>query len=591
IIPLLLAVVMVFVPLGALAAGAPDGGGPGQGFAPDRILVKFKPGVTGADIARIHQANHGAVAATIAQLGVQVVRVDAQRLQERLAAYRSHPQVAFAEPDYVATAVMTPNDPYFKNQWGLVNARAPEAWNTSQGSASVTIAVCDSGIDLDHPDLQSKLVAVRNFTDSPTADDKAAHGTHVAGIAAAATNNGLGVAGMGFSTRLLSAKVLDDTGSGWYSWVASGIAWAADQGARVINLSLGGANDSSTLQAAVDYAWGKGCLVVAAAGNDNSSQPFYPACYANCIAVAAIGQDGAKASFSNYGAWVDIAAPGVDIASTVPNHQNAWNVLNYAYASGTSMASPFVAGAAALVAASNPGATADDIRQRLLEGADPASGFSPALNKLDAADALYAGTVSTPTVSTQAASGVTATGATLNGTVTSNGGSPVTAYGFRYRPQGGTWVDVRVGSSDVSGSFNTALANLSPGTVYQFYAWATNAAGTATGSTLTFTTASGQVTAPVVTTSPASGVIAKSANLNGTVVGNGGAALTGYGFQYRKKGASSWTRVVVGSTDYAGPFTARLNGLAKATTYEFYAWAANSQGLSQGTVLSFTTKS
>jgi thermitase len=168
----------------------------------------------------------------------------------------------------------------------------------------------------------------------------------------------------------MNVKVLGDDGSGYYSWVVKGIIWAADHGARVINLSLGGPEGSGTLQNAINYAWNKGCVVVAAAGNDGSGSPSYPAFYDNCIAVAATDSNDAKASFSNHGFWVDVAAPGVDIYSTLPNHKNQIGPRNYGTLSGTSMAAPHVAGVAALVWATDFGTSNAAVRARIEDKAD-----------------------------------------------------------------------------------------------------------------------------------------------------------------------------------------------------------------------------
>ncbi|MFC1924461.1 S8 family serine peptidase, partial [Chloroflexota bacterium] len=229
---------------------------------------------------------------------------------------------------------------------------------------AIDIAILDTGIDQDHVDLAAKIVANMNFTSSGTVDDNYGHGTHVAGIAAA----GNGVAGIGFDSSLMNGKVLGDNGSGYYSWVASGVIWATDNGAEVINMSLGGTAYSSTLQSAIDYAWDNGVVVVAAAGNNGSSTQFYPAACTNCIAVAATSSSDSMASWSNYGDWVDVAAPGVSIYSTTINN-------NYGYKSGTSMASPHVAGLAALVFtteadASGNGYRNDEVRSAIESSCD-----------------------------------------------------------------------------------------------------------------------------------------------------------------------------------------------------------------------------
>ncbi|MBM3269633.1 MAG: peptidase S8 [Candidatus Sericytochromatia bacterium] len=294
--------------------------------------------------------------ATIPELGVAVVALPAGAdAAAAVAAARAVPGIALAERDAVAYAVATPVDPGWSNQWGLRAVSAEQAWDLAKG-AGTRVAVLDTGIDQNHADLAAKLCQTcgeadqKDFTASRTGvDDHYGHGTHVAGIAAAITDNGVGVAGAGWSADLLNGKVLNDSGWGYYSWIAAGIVWAADRGAHVISMSLGGYSGSAVLGDAVDYAWGKGSVLVAAAGNDNTASQLYPAAYGNCVAVSAIDQAGNRASFSNYGSWVDVAAPGVSIYSTLPNHKHRLRTRNYGYLSGTSMATPFVAGEAALV--------------------------------------------------------------------------------------------------------------------------------------------------------------------------------------------------------------------------------------------------
>jgi thermitase len=368
----------------AVGAVGPSGAAeprPGA-FAPGRILVKFRAGAAAAERADVHRALGGRVLEEIAAIGVEVVSVPARAELASVAAYARNPLVEYAEPDHVAYAVGEPNDPYFDKQWGLSNGNdadidAPEAWGLTSGSGSVLIAILDTGIDQDHEDLAGKLVGNKSFTSSEKEDDLYGHGTHVAGIAAAATDNGIGVAGVGYDSRLLNVKVLDDTGSGYYSWIAKGIIWAADNGAKVINMSLGGSAPSRTLEEAVNYAWKKGVVLVAAAGNSGNRSPTYPAYYKNCIAVAATDSNDQKASWSSYGAWVDVAAPGVSIFSAVPNHTSTlFGRVEppYAYGSGTSMATPHVAGVAALVWATSYGTSNASVRYQIEMTADKIAG-------------------------------------------------------------------------------------------------------------------------------------------------------------------------------------------------------------------------
>lgn len=385
LVPLLI-IGLVLSAMGGLAfAQTPD---KAKGHAPDQILVKFQPGTPERAKADVHQRQGGRVVDIIPAIDVQVVRIPENKVKEKVRDYKGEVSVSFAEPDFIAEAVFTPNDPYFGKQWGMVKIQAPEAWDITQGSSAVKIAILDTGIDQNHEDLAAKIVANKNFTRSRTVDDRYGHGTHVAGIAAALTNNGKGVAGVGFNSSLMNGKVLGDDGLGQYSWVASGIIWAADNGAQIINLSLGGTSASDTLKSAVDYAWGKGSVLVAAAGNSNTDAPLYPAYYENSIAVAATDENDAKASFSNYGAWVDIAAPGVSIFSTMPNHKNRIGILNYGSLSGTSMSTPHVAGVAALVFAAKSGWTNAEVRTRIESSVDLTTGFTTAIGRVNAYKAV-----------------------------------------------------------------------------------------------------------------------------------------------------------------------------------------------------------
>jgi thermitase len=327
----------------AIVFAAPsDNPSPVSDFSSQQILVKFKPGTSLPEAAEIHRQLGGQVKETIPGIGVQVVTVPKGQAMAKAKAYSSNARVAYAEPDFVAEAVGSPDDPYFGLQWGLTKVEAAQAWELTTGSPNINIAILDTGVDSDHPDLANKIISNVKFSNSGTTGDVYGHGTHVAGIAAAMTNNGIGVAGLGYSSTIMNVKVLDDNGMGAYSWIASGIVWAADNGAEIINLSLGAPYASSVLEDALNYAWSKGVVVVAAAGNSGDTTPMYPAYYTNCIAAAATDANDAIAYFSNYGDWVDVAAPGVSIYSTLKNN-------SYGYMSGTSMASPYVAGLAALV--------------------------------------------------------------------------------------------------------------------------------------------------------------------------------------------------------------------------------------------------
>jgi subtilisin family serine protease/uncharacterized protein YkwD len=283
------------------------------------------------------------------------------------------------------------NDPYYNRQWALAKIEAPAAWGISTGRGAL-IAVIDSGADLDHPDLAGK---VRSDIDwdyvngDDVADDDNGHGSHVSGIAGAATDNATGVAGLGWEAMLLPLKVLDASGSGYSDDLAAAIRYAADHGADVINMSLGGAAPCPfDVQEAVDYAHARGVVLVAAAGNYQGRTEDFPANCAHVLGVSATNSDDSFASYSNYGNHVSVAAPGTSIYSTLPG--GAYGTMG-----GTSMASPHVAGLAALLHARYPAYTPDQIASAILDNALDlgAAGWDEryGCGRINAFQALYTG--------------------------------------------------------------------------------------------------------------------------------------------------------------------------------------------------------
>ena len=336
-----------------------------------RVTMRFKKYTPGI-LRKLTLGNYLENSEELRLKDALVIKIPAHNAEKVLASLNRNVWVDYAEQDYEAYALDVPNDPELTNQWGLVNIKAVGGWNETHGSKSVDIAIVDTGIKFDHPDLANKITASVNCSFSSCSNyqttDPDGHGTHVAGIAAASTNNFLGIAGLAWEGNLMSVKVLDDLGRGYYSWIASGIVWAVDNGAEVINLSLGGSSPSFVLRDAVKYAWDNGAVVIAASGNNSSTQPIYPAYYSWAIAVGATDSNDNKAGFSNYGAgWVDVAAPGVSILSTYKN--------GYAYISGTSMSAPHVTGLAALIKSLNPGWTNSQIRERIEQTTDPIPGI------------------------------------------------------------------------------------------------------------------------------------------------------------------------------------------------------------------------
>lgn len=279
-----------------------------------------------------------------------------------------------ANPEAHVGSGSSVDDPEYAKQWGLAAVGAPSAWSLA-GGAGVVVAVIDTGVDGAHPDLVGRVLPGLDLVDGGDPTDPNSHGTHVAGIIAANIDNGIGVAGVARSSKVLPVRVLDERGAGDHTTIAEGIIWAVDNGASVLNLSLGGPDDSEVLRSAVQYAVSKGAVVIAAAGNDRmgANAPSYPAAYDDVLAVGATSPDDSAAMFSNTGTYVDLAAPGFAIYSTVPG--------GYAYASGTSQAAPFVAAAAALLRST--GLSSGEIRSTLTatardienEGPDPETGF------------------------------------------------------------------------------------------------------------------------------------------------------------------------------------------------------------------------
>ncbi|AWB45393.1 peptidase S8 [Paenibacillus sp. CAA11] len=242
-----------------------------------------------------------------------------------------------------------PNDALFSEyQWNLPITETNRGWNLSKGSNDVIVAVVDTGVDLNHPDLTGRILPGYNvIKPGQKPMDDVGHGTHVAGIISAKVNNGEGIAGMTWGTKILPVKALDKSGSGTTYSVAQGIIWATDHGAKVINLSLGNYAQANFLHEAIKYAYDHDVVLIAATGNDNTERPGYPAAYPEVLSVSATDAKMKRASFSNFGDYVDVMAPGESIASTYPGNQ-------YAALSGTSMASPHVAALAALIRSVNP---------------------------------------------------------------------------------------------------------------------------------------------------------------------------------------------------------------------------------------------
>ncbi len=396
----------------------------GTRFVAGEILVKFKPGANADARADAHRVAGGAAVAEIQRTGLHRIRVPARSEAAAIARYRRNPNVLYAEPNFVRSIPMptahggggevVPGDYHFTEQWALDNTGqgffcfpwfggefclyngtpdadidAPEAWSILTGSSAVTVAVIDSGVDYTHPDLAPNYVGGYDFVnlDSDPMDDHG-HGTHVAGTIAAAIDNhsgspaeAEGVVGVAPHARILGYKVCRSDGTCDDFAIQQAIARAVTDGARVINMSLGQTEYSQSLDEAVQDAWDAGLVIVAGAGNDGTTVPFYPAAFDNVISVAAFDEDHRRPSFSNYGSWVDISAPGNAIMSSYPlascpASTTPGDTGCYSWNTGTSMASPHVAGAAALVWSRSDVTSNVQVVDILLNSAD-GQGVSP----------------------------------------------------------------------------------------------------------------------------------------------------------------------------------------------------------------------
>ena len=374
-----LACAAALCPAAAAAAAPPP---------PENVIVTLRPGTPAA--AERAVLGSGQEVGRIYGTDARVLRVaDPAAAAARLS---RNPNVALAEVDVMLEASAIPNDPSFGTLYGMDRIDAPEAWDALglsafPGSGGPKVGIVDTGIRASHEDLAGRTVdcaAVRtkgfrtSLVEGGCADGNG-HGTHVAGTIAATANNGRGVAGVSFTSSLAICKGLTDSGSGSTSGIASCIRWLRDRGAKVISMSLGGGS-SSALQDAVRYAYasGAGALLVAAAGNDGDGTLNYPAAYAEVVSVAATDAADARASFSNANADVELAAPGVDVASTWSTSDTAYRTI-----SGTSMATPHAAGVGALLADRFAALGGAGLRSRLTAavddlgaaGRDPAYGF------------------------------------------------------------------------------------------------------------------------------------------------------------------------------------------------------------------------
>ena len=463
-----------------LFAGKEYLAGPGEKTVPDELLVGLQPG---ADINWIlgSVAPRGRARIVSRARNTYLLHLPSGMQASASKLLAAHPLVDYVEPNRIRQiAVTTPNDPLLSQQWALNAIQGIRAWSyfpdqyLTSATASTTrvkVAILDTGVDCTHPDFMN---AGGTSTDSaqggqlawsssqallpttipspvcPWQDDNG-HGTLAAGAIAAATNNGAGVASLGFPLQLLVFKVIDSSGQSPDNIVAEGIAAAVSAGAQVVSMSLAGAGYSQTLQTEIDAAWQHNVLVVAAAGNNLGSTLTFPGDANHVLTVAATDTNNQVAGFSNFGPWVKIAAPGVNIESTAPTYANASGSTNYGLSSGTSMATSFVSALAGLLFAANPNISAAAVAERIQQSAQtPNTGWDQYIGcgVINAAAAL-AGTPGSATLGNFTGQVVDSSNNPIPGAVVSAGGQSFT-----------TLVDPKTGTS--TGLFR--LANLFVGT-------------------------------------------------------------------------------------------------------------------------------
>lgn len=370
-------------------------------FARGRVLVEARAGVSDDELAKVLK-EHGGKGRKLGQGRMHIVDLPPGRSEEDVVAKLSRrSELKFAELDRKVNLAMAVNDPYMGSAWHLGKIGAASAWDSTQGSG-VTIAVLDTGVNVAHPDLKDRIVAGFNVYNNTTdTSDLCGHGTAVAGTAAASMNNAMGVAGVAGAARIMPIRIAYKDAAGgcpaYFSTIANGITWAADHGARIANVSYVGITGSSAVKSASRYMKSKGGLVFISAGNNNINETAIPD--TAFIVVSSTDSNDLKSSFSTYGSFISLAAPGSGIWTTT-------STLGYAAKSGTSFASPVSAGVAGLLMAARPDLNADQIEALLFKsavdlgtaGRDPVFGYG----RVNAAAAIIAAKAYASTVDTTA---------------------------------------------------------------------------------------------------------------------------------------------------------------------------------------------
>lgn len=353
---------------------------------PTRLLVEPAPGADARALAALHASLGAHVLQELPAIGWEIVEVATGELAQRRADYAASPLVSRADFDRARQLAYVPNDPYYSGMWNLPHMNVDTVWNTTRGSSSVLVAVIDTGCERTHPDLAGSLwvnpgeIANNGIDDDNDGlvddvsgwdfvngdndpDDLFGHGTACSGIIAATQDNNQGITGIAPLSKFVMLKACNDQGYLYDSYVVPALLYAADRGAKVISMSFYGDQVTPAERDAIDYCWSHGALPIAAAGNDSQTIPYYPAAYEHTLGVGSHNNSDQKSSFSNWGSWVDVAAPGEGISATTPG---GGYTTGFA---GTSAACPNAAGVAALLFAAVPGATNAQVRAALEDSA------------------------------------------------------------------------------------------------------------------------------------------------------------------------------------------------------------------------------
>lgn len=396
----------------ALAASGPA--------VPNEILVEVKPHMSEQAIQTLLEVHGAQEVDSIPELNVRVLRVPEAKRDHVLEALQHNPNIQFAEVNGVAAAGALTNDPYVTNgyEWHVSKIQLAQAWGVTSANPGTVVAIVDTGVAANHPDLTGKVLAGYNFyaNNADTSDDYG-HGTAVAGTAAAQGNNGAGVAGVAWNASILPVKISDPTGYATYSNMAKALTYAVDHGARVINISFYGSTSSSTLQSAADYVWNHNGVIFACAGNTGTNAAQYPAACNNVVAVSNTTSSDTLSTTSTYGSFIDISAPGSGIWTT--NRDGTYGAW-----SGTSFASPIAAGVATLLVANDPSISNARIVDILKQNSDDlgTAGYDTSFGygRVNAYRALVAAGASAPADTTAPTTAITSPSAssTIAGTVT-----------------------------------------------------------------------------------------------------------------------------------------------------------------------------